>query len=156
MQEIRTLHLIISTNVVHIWLEWMHGGPGCVIFWRVSWIHATTISLNWISCWNPCHWVAWFWTWNPISRSCSGMNRIFPFWMVNAEGFALLITFQLLSFILSVHFYNSNDWVDSFYLECFFTPLVPVQPAVVWPSLGGLRPRRLQLHATVDAMLCPV
>ena len=46
-------------------------------YW-VSWIHATTTSWNCISCWNPCHWVAWFWTWNPISRSCGGMNRIFP------------------------------------------------------------------------------
>ena len=45
----------------------------------VSWIHATTTSWNWISCWNPCHWVAWFSTWNPISRSCGGMNRIFSF-----------------------------------------------------------------------------
>ena len=23
---------------------------------RVSWIHATTISRSWISCWNPCQW----------------------------------------------------------------------------------------------------
>ena len=50
-----------------------------VVVRRVSWIHATTTSWNWISCWNPCHWVAWFSTWNPISRSCGGMNRIFPF-----------------------------------------------------------------------------
>jgi hypothetical protein len=38
---------------------------------RVSWIHATPISWNWISCWKSRHW-------HPISRSCGGMNRIFP------------------------------------------------------------------------------
>ena len=54
-----------------------------LVFIRVSWIHATTTSWSWISCWNPCHWVAWFSTWNPNSRSCGGMNRIFPFYKRN-------------------------------------------------------------------------
>ena len=49
-----------------------------LLVYRVILIHATTISWSWISCWNPCHWVAWFWTWHPISRSCGGTNRIFP------------------------------------------------------------------------------
>ena len=39
----------------------------------------SVVMLYLISCWNPCHWVAWFSTWNPISRSCGGMNRIFSY-----------------------------------------------------------------------------
>ena len=69
-QSMQLFSLVFSVSTVDCCL--------LVVLEGVSWIHATTISWNYISCWNPCHWVAWFWTWNLISRSCGGMNQIFP------------------------------------------------------------------------------
>ena len=48
-----------------------------LFFWENS-IHATTTLWNWVSCSKSCHSMAWISTWNPISRSWSGMDPTDP------------------------------------------------------------------------------
>ena len=71
--------------------------------WENS-IHATTTPWNWVSHWKSCHPMAWISTWNPTSRSCSGMDPTNP------------------SFFLSLHIVFANVILCTL-LNCWFQAL---------------------------------
>ena len=103
--------------------------------WENS-IHATTTPWNWVSRWKSCHSMAWISTWNPISRSCSGMDPTDPYIIIFIVFSPFLLVFScpfpflynlLFLFLLYIHliallffsFLSSNNFVPILFYYIF-------------------------------------